>query len=668
MPRDSVELATDTSLRLLPQGDLPYRDAPATSRPVHIYCDFEYRCNGQQPILGCFLVQETGDRYEFDLRDDFGEAPNGLIKRGSCDGDGVPQVERLRRFIAHYTAQGAVWIAYAAQAEIGCLLVCGCDVADMKWICLLAEGRQITASHASFRLKPSETNLLGTLDILGIPTRGSRARKTQMRDLILATDQYTDEEWAAIVDYCWSDIEPLPTAWQAITSIYHLAKCQYGELVAIFRGDYLRACAIMEHRSRGFPIDVPLLERLYANRLLVMRTLAERAVVEYGPVYLFDKRGRVRFNFGGLKAHIKSRPYPVDWEVTAKAGRPRMDEEYLDDLIARYPEYKPLKDTYMLLGHFARTDLRPLVNGNFIKGVSLPFHTTTGRNQPKVSAGFILNMRPWLRSMVRPEPGHVLVAADWSQQEVVVAAALSGDRLLADALATGDVYLATAKMAGAVPDDASKKSHPVQRQMFKACVLGLSYGMQYKSLGHNIYLSLRDQALQLGLPMPDLDDCIYRAKDILAWHRSTFRDFWAWNEYVVEWARRDGYLRTVDGWTTFADLNSSATRLGNFPVQANAAMILRQAVKYLSKFPQIEYVCSLHDALYIYCNEDDEVEHTNILVRCMTAATRAFMRGVPQPLDIKVDVKHWTHATGYTDERDTSTLPAIIAVLDAHQR
>ena len=90
--------------------------------------------------------------------------------------------------------------------------------------------------------------------------------------------------------------------------------------------------------------------------------------------------------------------------------------------------------------------------------MSLPFYTVTGRNQPLPVRGFLLNLPPWMRSIIRPHNGHVLIAADWSKQEIAIAAALSGDGALLDAYNTGDIYLALAKMAGAVPEDATAKS------------------------------------------------------------------------------------------------------------------------------------------------------------------------------------------------------------------
>ena len=45
------------------------------------------------------------------------------------------------------------------------------------------------------------------------------------------------------------------------------------------------------------------------------------------------------------------------------------------------------------------------------------------------------------------------------------------------AYASGDPYLEFAKLAGAVPPDATKKTHPEQRSLYKATVLAVNYGM-----------------------------------------------------------------------------------------------------------------------------------------------------------------------------------------------
>src|SRR5262249_12947521 len=101
------------------------------------------------------------------------------------------------------------------------------------------------------------------------------------------------------------------------------------------------------------------------------------------------------------------------------------------------------------------------------------FASKTSRNQPSNSK-YIFGLSRWMRGLIKPPPGHGLAYIDWSQQEFGIAAALSGDPNMIAAYRSGDPYLAFAKQAGAVPADATKVSHPAERERFKQCVLGLS--------------------------------------------------------------------------------------------------------------------------------------------------------------------------------------------------
>jgi hypothetical protein len=52
-----------------------------------------------------------------------------------------------------------------------------------------------------------------------------------------------------------------------------------------------------------------------------------------------------------------------------------------------------------------------------------------------------------------------------------------------DAYKSGDPYLMFARQAGAVPEDATKASHPHEQAQFKACVLATQYGQGPESFG-----------------------------------------------------------------------------------------------------------------------------------------------------------------------------------------
>ena len=131
-----------------------------------------------------------------------------------------------------------------------------------------------------------------------------------------------------------------------------------------------------------------------------------------------------------------------------------------------------------------------------------PFRSDTGRNQPSTSK-FIFGPSCWIRGFIKPGPGRFLAYIDYSQQELGIAAALSGDRKMQEAYRSGDPYLRFAQMAGAVPTNATKKSHPEERSAYKVCMLAVQYGMGAEAL-----------AVQLGKTR-------YEANKLLRAHKDT---------------------------------------------------------------------------------------------------------------------------------------------------
>jgi len=86
-----------------------------------------------------------------------------------------------------------------------------------------------------------------------------------------------------------------------------------------------------------------------------------------------------------------------------------------------------------------------------------------------------------LRSLIKPPKGRALDYIDWCQEEFGIAAALSDDENMKAAYHDGDPYMYFAKPACAAPPDATKKSHPEIREIFKECILAVQYGMGARS-------------------------------------------------------------------------------------------------------------------------------------------------------------------------------------------
>ena len=186
------------------------------------------------------------------------------------------------------------------------------------------------------------------------------------------------------------------------------------------------------------------------------------------------------------------------------------------------------------------------------------FASRTGRNQPSNSR-FIFGPSCWLRSLIKPAPGRAAAYVDWSQQELGIAAALSGDQRMQEAYTSGDFYLTFAKMAGAVPAEATKRTHAAEREQFKTVSLGVLYGLSAEGL-----------ARKLDVPA-------WRGRELLRMHQETFRTFWAWSDRIEMEAMLSGQLRTVFGWTVHVGTDANPRSLRNFPMQANGAEMLRLA-------------------------------------------------------------------------------------------
>ena len=68
-----------------------------------------------------------------------------------------------------------------------------------------------------------------------------------------------------------------------------------------------------------------------------------------------------------------------------------------------------------------------------------------------------------MRNLVRADADKICVNFDYRSQEIFIAAYLSGDPQLIAAVEDGDPYIYTARLVKAVPQGATKKSNPVER-------------------------------------------------------------------------------------------------------------------------------------------------------------------------------------------------------------
>jgi DNA polymerase I len=293
------------------------------------------------------------------------------------------------------------------------------------------------------------------------------------------------------------------------------------------------------------------------------------------------------------------------------------------ELILRYRQLSKLKSTYVdelpnLVGKDGRvhTDYGQLgaatgrlasFNPNLM---NIPTRTDEGR---EVRRGFIA------------EPGHTLIAADYSQIELRVLAHITQDPGLVETFVEDrDIHAATASMLFGVSEGEVSKN---QRRVAKTTIFGIVYGISAFGLAPRIGYS-REQAKQL------ID--------------SVFATFPGIREYIqqtLEAGARDGYVqslfgrrRQMPGLRLKGPQRQAAEREAiNAPIQATAADIMKIAMvnvdaELRKRNLKTRMLLQVHDEL-IFEAPDAEVDEVVELV--CDKMEHAFELSVPLKVEVE---------------------------------
>ncbi len=351
-----------------------------------------------------------------------------------------------------------------------------------------------------------------------------------------------------------------------------------------------------------------------------------------------------RFNLGSpkqLQAILFERMGLPAGKKTA-TGQSSTAEDVLQELALNYPLPKVILEHRML----------SKLKSTYTDRLPEQIHPRTGRvhtsyHQAVASTGRLSSSDPNLQNIpirtpegrrIRqafvPEPGWVMLAADYSQIELRIMAHLSGDEGLLRAFATGaDVHRATAaEVFGVALNEVSAD----QRRSAKAINFGLIYGMSAFGLAQQL-------GIERGAAKSYVDRYFARYPGVKAYMEDTRRQ-----------AAERGYVETVFGRRLYlsdirarnAQLRQAAERAAiNAPMQGTAADIIKRAMLAVdgwlqeSAFPA-RMLMQVHDEL-VFEVAGDAVELASERIRAAMVAA-AELR-VPLEVDIGVGA-NWDEA------------------------
>ncbi len=462
------------------------------------------------------------------------------------------------------------------------------------------------------------------------------AHKIETRNLILERKEaYSEEEKAQILGYGGDDTLHLIPLQKELFKIVSrrlratnpkLTDLQIEEII-LWRGRSAANTSV--YAMGGIPIDRDRWTKLVNNKSLVLAQAIREFQAEYCNLWKFDPKDNT-YHFvkslanewiEGLKATYGitwPKTQSGDYSMSTAAGMPMASYR---DIIPSVLEYNHLMELSNGLkahatpeeeivrkgsGKSVFTDF--LGNDNRVRPYYNAYGTQTGRNAPK-AVGFIFAQAGWLRGLINPAPGHILIEFDYASQEALIAAVLSEDQELIEAYTSGDPYLAFAKSADAVPPDATKKSHGDVRNLFKSTVLGLQYGMG---------------ALKLSIKLTaDTGKVVSveEAKELIDLHKSVYVRYYEWKKEIWQGYREERRpLLLPDGW--YIDVHHPRKMsVLNFPVQGAGSSMMRTMVDFVLD-AGIQIVCPVHDSLIVECCEHEADKVSMEVKRCMLKASK----------------------------------------------
>ena len=496
----------------------------------------------------------------------------------------------------------AITVAFYASAEMGAFLALGWKVPVNVLDLFIVFRSHLNGLNPKFGF-----SLLGALTYFEISSIGDQV-KDEGRKLALRGSPWTEEEKIFLLDYCQSDVDALKPLFENLLP--------YIDWPRIFlHGTYTVAAAHIERA--GIPLDMETLKITKAK----WQDIKEKLINEIGAQYgVYDG---IVFKVKKFEDYLRRNNIPWPRYPTGKLD---LSDETFKEMARVYPQLLPLRELRVTLSQCREIKLQVGLDGRNRTLLSY-YQSITGRNQPSTTK-FIFGNASWLRGFIQPRPGWGLAYIDYSQQEFGIAAALSGDQNMMAAYKSGDPYLSFAKQVGAVPPDATKKSHPDEREQFKQCILATQYGMGASAL-----------AVRINQPE------IY-ARELLNCHRTAFKDFWRWSDRVADHAMLTGHLWTVFNWRLKVGNNPNERSLRNFPMQANGSEMLRLSC-IMGTQAGITILAPVHDAVLIEAPLDQLEDAAAQMQQIMKEASAIVLGG----FELATDVKFVRYPERYMDPR-----------------
>jgi DNA polymerase-1 len=244
------------------------------------------------------------------------------------------------------------------------------------------------------------------------------------------------------------------------------------------------------------------------------------------------------------------------------------------------------------------------------------------------------DLYPNLRRLFSGLPGHVLITADYSQQEPRILAGVSGDPAMLRAAQEKDIYIAFAREI--YKKEVTKKDK--ERNLTKIGVLSTFYGKWYETLA------------------PVLGVTVAEAQEFQKSVKSAYPMATAWGDSQFYKVRQCGYSKTLIGRRRYIPeiKDAKGKRRSHFekvcrnnPIQGTGADATKLALWYIYKGIQemgcdAHIIMTIHDEIVVSSHPDCSETVFKLVVDSMENAASAVCPGVKFIAEGKIS-EVWEH-------------------------
>ena len=230
---------------------------------------------------------------------------------------------------------------------------------------------------------------------------------------------------------------------------------------------------------------------------------------------------------------------------------------------------------------------------------------------------------PKLRDVFSPPPGKLWYAIDYSQLELRIFAYLSAEQSLIDRLEGGeDIFRYIASRLFGKPEESVEKA---ERQRVKNATYATIYGATESKIDRTVQFS-----------------------GAYATYKREFPGVGQFLEDTISTVRRDGYVRTLDGYRLDAPKGAAYKGL-NYRIQGTAGRIAKLAMMSIADLPWFDWkttrmVFQIHDEIIIETESEghhDTPKHIREVMDCMENSGRGM--GVNTPVTCSRITTDWGH-------------------------